>query len=425
VNTRNLAVVGIQWGDEGKGKIVDYHASSFDYVVRFQGGANAGHTVVVEGRKFVFHLLPSGVLHAGTVNVIGNGVVVDLGQLCREIDEAEEYTGSLAGRLHVSGRALVVLPFHKERDRLAESAGRKIGTTLRGIGPVYADKAARRGFRVCELLDGKRAEEKIRFLCRENNILLEKVYGAEPVDADAVVEEVFRWGERVRPFVSDTVSLLHEALGKGKSILFEGAQGAMLDVDFGTYPFVTSSNTTTGGILTGCGVPPSAVGRVLGVAKSYCTRVGEGPMPTELEDETGERLRERGGEYGATTGRPRRCGWFDAVAASYAVAVSGVTEIALTKLDVLDGVPEVKVCTGYRFRGKDVAGFPADAAVCGECEPRYEVFEGWRENTEDVRSFEDLPPRAREYVRGLEKLLGVRVSMISTGRERNALIVRG
>ncbi|MFC1478997.1 adenylosuccinate synthase [Planctomycetota bacterium] len=424
MNKKNTAVIGIQWGDEGKGKIVDQYSKDFDYIVRFQGGANAGHTVVVEGKKFVFHLLPSGVLNPGSINVIGNGVVVDLAQLYSEIEEIKETTGSLENRLLISDRASIVLPFHKERDKQSESGTKKIGTTLRGIGPVYSDKVARKSLRMCDLLDSAKCEEKLVRLCEANNKILTGIYGAEPCDTGVVIDEIRSLSEKMQPYIADTVELLHSALKNGKSILFEGAQGSMLDIDFGTYPYVTSSNTTAGGITNGCGVPPSAIERIIGITKAYTTRVGEGPMPTELMDETGELLRKQGGEYGATTGRPRRCGWFDAVQVSFAASISGTSTLALTKLDVLDAVEEIKVCTGYKVNDKTYTTFPADPDICSMCIPEYRVFEGWDSSTEGITDFDQLPPNAQKYVAGLEELLGVTFPLISTGQDRDAVIIR-
>lgn len=421
---QNTAIIGMQWGDEGKGKIVDRYSGDFDYIVRFQGGANAGHTVVVNDETFVFHLLPSGVLNPGTVNVIGNGVAVDLAQLCTEIEGITDAVGSLENRLWISDRASVVLPYHKERDRQSESGEKKIGTTLRGIGPLYSDKVGRKSFRVCDLLDSDSCREKIERLCSINNRLLTEVYGSKPVDTESVVEEIMSLRERVDPYICDTVELLRNGLKEGKSMLFEGAQGSMLDIDFGTYPYVTSSNTTAGGITNGCGVPASEVKNIIGVTKAYTTRVGEGPMPTECTDETGEMLREQGGEYGATTGRPRRCGWFDAVQVSYAASINGTSTLALTKLDVLDVFDEIKVCIGYSVGDRTYRTFPADTAVCSRCVPEYRVFRGWNTSTENISDFSSLPDKAREYIEGLEEILGVTFPLISTGQRREAVIFR-
>ncbi|MFH1707712.1 MAG: adenylosuccinate synthase [Planctomycetota bacterium] len=422
----NVAIVGVQWGDEGKGKIVDRYCSEFELVVRFQGGANAGHTVVVDGEKFVFHLLPSGVLNPGTVNVIGNGVVVDPEALLAEIADVEKRRGAgvLNGRLKISDRAAVVLPCHKELDRQAERTARKIGTTLRGIGPVYADKIARRGVRVCDLRDDAALEAHVRGLIEYSNRVLTGVFGAPALDAAAVIAATRDLAVRIRPYITDTVTLLHEALRDGRRILFEGAQGSMLDIDFGTYPFVTSSNTTAGGIVNGCGVPPRAIGRVIGVVKAYSTRVGEGPFPTELNDATGEHLRTRGGEFGATTGRPRRTGWLDLVAVRYACALNGMHSLALTKLDVLDGQKTIPVAVAYSHRGARLETVPADAAVYAECTPVYETLPGWRTPTAGVTAFAELPAEARAYIAYIESRTGVPVAFISTGPGREATIIR-
>lgn len=423
-NNNNLAIVGIQWGDEGKGKIVDCSSKDFDIVVRFQGGANAGHTVVVEGEKYVFHLLPSGILNPESTCVIGNGVVVDLERLLGEIREVEESVGTITDRLYLSDRASVVLPYHKERDKASERKDRKIGTTLLGIGPSYSDKIGRRGIHIYDLLDDRKLKEKVSLLCEYNNKLLTLVYEAEPLNTDEVVETLLSLAKKVRPYIKDTVTFLHSALKDNKKILFEGAQGTMLDIDFGTYPYVTSSNTTAGGITNGCGVPPSAIGKVLGIMKAYTTRVGEGPFPTELTDEKGERLRDRGGEYGATTGRPRRCGWLDLVVAKYACSISGVDSLALTKLDVLDGFDEIKICTGYRYNGKIITSFPADQEICSDCVPEYEIAPGWSSSTEGTTRFEDLPENAQKYIQTLEELIGVPCSAISTGQGRESIIFK-
>ncbi len=426
MKNRNVAIIGQQWGDEGKGKIVDYYSKGFDFIVRFQGGANAGHTVVVDDEKYVFHLMPSGILNPNCINVIGNGVVLDPEQLIAEIDEVEERVGQVApSRLWISDRATLVLPCHKTADGVSESStSTKIGTTLRGIGPAYSDKTARRALRAGDMLDDVSFREKTYKLCEFHNKILTSVYRAEPVDTASIVESMAVCAERLRPYICDTVSLLHEEMKQGKKVMFEGAQGTMLDIDYGTYPFVTSSNTTTGGIPTGCGVPPSAVSDVIGIVKAYTTRVGEGPFPTELTDETGKHLQDKGGEFGATTGRPRRCGWLDLVVVKYACAVNGTTGIALTKLDVLDGMSELKVCTEYACGDTTYSMFPADLEICSRCEPVYETFPGWEESTEGITDFDSLPENAQNYIRKIEELSGIDVAFISTGKGREAIIVR-
>jgi len=420
----NLCVVGLQWGDEAKGKIVDALAERFDVVVRYQGGSNAGHTVVRDGEKFVFHLIPCGILRPDKVCVIGNGVVVDPGQLLEEIEDLRRRGVKVADNLAVSDRAHVVFPYHKLQDALQEGdpGTRKIGTTGRGIGPCYADKASRTGIRMGEMLNRDTFARKLRANVEMKNRLLQALYGAEPISWEEIFEEYAGYAERLRPFVRDTVSLLSEAMGAGKRLLFEGAQGALLDLDFGTYPYITSSSASTGGVSIGTGLPPRAVGRVLGVVKAYCTRVGEGPFPTELPDAANERLRRRGMEFGATTGRPRRCGWFDAVAVHHTIGVCGADEVALTKLDVLSGLETIQVAVDYRCDGHLLRRPPADAEALAACRPTYRTFAGWDQDISSCRAFGDLPENARTYVRGLEELLGVKVSAISVGEAREALI---
>ncbi len=435
----SVAVVGVQWGDEGKGKVVDALTGEADIVVRYGGGANAGHTVYVGEDRFVLHLIPSGILHPGKVCVIGNGVVIDPDALLEEIAELRKRGIEIdPERLKISERAHVVMPYHIALDRWREQrAGKaRIGTTGRGIGPCYTDKTARVGVRMCDLASPA-LEERIRAAIAEKEPFLRDV-APEAVDVARLLARCRRWAEelvlprgpRAAPFVADTVTYLHIQLDRGKRVLFEGAQGALLDVDFGTYPYVTSSNAGIGGLCAGTGVPPAKVGRIVGVAKAYTTRVGEGPFPTELHDAVGERLREAGQEFGATTGRPRRCGWFDAVAARYAIEFCGVETICLTKLDVLSGLDEIKVATCYRPRaGSGRAGtfrhFGLAAARLDDFEPVYETLPGWRERIDDVQREEDLPRAARDYVAFLEEALAVRVGWLSVGRRRDQLIARG
>jgi adenylosuccinate synthase len=418
----NIAVLGAQWGDEGKGKIVDLLTPNFSIVARYQGGHNAGHTVYANGRKFVLRLLPSGILHDGIVCVIGNGVVVDPQALFAEIDEIAKAGISIGSRLLISDKAHLILPYHRELDLLSEArrGERKIGTTSRGIGPAYEDKIARRGVRVGDLANpGSLAEAVEHNVAARNRII-----GDSTMDAGQVLDDLARAWERMKPWVTDVSLFLDRARAEGRAIMFEGAQGTLLDIDHGTYPYVTSSNATIGGVCTGLGVGPRAIDGVLGVAKAYTTRVGEGPLPTELTGELGNRLRESGQEFGAVTGRPRRCGWYDAVAVRYAVRVNGLTALALTKLDVLDGLPELQVCTSYRCRGATLAEMPGDLAQLAACEPVYETLPGWRAPTAGARRYADLPREAQRYVARLEEITGVPAAIISTGSAREDTIIR-
>jgi adenylosuccinate synthase len=418
----NLAVLGAQWGDEGKGKIVDLLTPQFDLVARYQGGHNAGHTVYVKGRKFVLRLIPSGILHPGVTCVIGNGVVVDLQALFAEADELARSGIDVDGRLMVSDKAHLILPYHRDLDLLAEArrGERKIGTTSRGIGPAYEDKIARRGVRVGDLADLASLEKNVRDNVTARNRLVQD----STMDWRPVFEELVRHGRRLQPWVRDVSLLLTEAMQAGRSVLFEGAQGTLLDVDHGTYPYVTSSNATVGGVCTGLGVGPRAIGAVLGVVKAYTTRVGEGPLPTELGGEMGDRLRQGGNEYGAVTGRPRRCGWYDAVAVRYGIRINGLDALALTKLDVLDGLDRIDVCTAYRCGSRTLTEFPADLHQLASCEPIYESLPGWSTPTKGARRFADLPENAKRYVKRLEEISGVPAAIVSTGSERDDTIVR-
>lgn len=416
-------IVGAQWGDEGKGKIVDALAPQADIVARYQGGANAGHTLVCNGRTIVLHLIPSGILHDGVQCVIGNGVVLDPVALRQEIAMLEDMGVSVRGRLFISHKAHVIMPYHKLLDQAREQQ-QGIGTTGRGIGPAYIDKYSRIGIRVVDLLDRRVLEEKLRINLAEKNALLEKIYGAQQLDVEAILAEYLDFDRYIDEFVTDTTALLHTALRQSKRILAEGAQGALLDVDHGTYPFVTSSNPTSGGACTGLGIPPTAVDRIIGLAKAYSTRVGNGPFPTELHDETGDLLRQLGNEYGSTTGRPRRCGWLDLVALRYSVMVNGITELALTKLDVLSTLPSIKVCTGYRLRGQPLKSFPVDVPTLEAVEPEYVEIEGWQTSLDRATTFEELPGSVHTLITLIEEFCGVRVSLVSTGAERHQIIVR-
>jgi len=420
---RTQCVVGAQWGDEGKGKIVDLLARRADVVVRYQGGANAGHTVVVGGRQYVLHLVPSGILHRRTC-VIANGVVVDPAQLLQEIEDLLRQGVRIEGNLFLSDRAHLVMPYHKVMDRAAESGGARIGTTQRGIGPCYADKAARKGFRVIDLADPRSFRERLAAQVEEKNRLLGALYGHPPLDAGRIAEEYLGYAERLKELVADTVELVNREVDAGRRVLFEGAQGSLLDLDFGTYPYVTSSNADACGISSGAGVPPWKIRSVLGVAKAYCTRVGEGPFPTELRDALGDRLREAGGEYGATTGRPRRCGWFDGVSTRHAVRFGGIREFAVTKLDVLSGLDEVRLAVAYRIDGRETDRMPAETGALSRCEPVYERFRGWKGDLSGIRRFGDLPRAAKIYLKYLERFLNVDIVMVSVGKDREKTILR-
>ena len=419
----NLAVLGAQWGDEGKGKIVDLLTPHFSAVARYQGGHNAGHTVYVDGRKFVLHLIPSGILHPGVTCIIGNGVVVDPQALFSEIEELARMGVGIDGRLLISEKAHLILPYHRELDVLSEArrGERRIGTTSRGIGPAYEDKIGRRGIRVCDLLGDRAAlEEEVREnVNARNRIIMDTTLEWKPL-----VDELVAYGERMRPWVGDVSVFLAGVMRNGGSVMFEGAQATLLDIDHGTYPFVTSSNASVGGICTGLGVPPRAIGGVLGVAKAYTTRVGEGPLPTELQGDLAERLRESGQEYGASTGRPRRCGWFDAVVVRYSARINGIDALALTKLDVLDGLAEVLLCSGYRTARGTVTEFPADLRALAAAEPIYERLPGWSAPTRGATRLEQLPAEARAYIARLEEVSGVECAVISTGSDRKETIVK-
>ena len=420
-------LIGAQWGDEGKGRVVDTMGADVDVFVRYQGGANAGHTVIANGQKVVFHLLPSGMLYPGKLCIIGNGLVLDPEQFLEETAELYE-KGQDRARLVVSPHAHVVMPYHKVLDRAQEAArgkGRRIGTTGRGIGPCYVDKYARVGLRVEDLLDADLLRERLVPLLEEKNRLLTRLYNEKPIPFDEVYEPAREWGKALAPYVGDVVRLLREAVDEGRHVLLEGAQAVLLDIDHGTYPYVTSSSTSAAGAFTGTGLAPRDLTRVIAVVKAYTTRVGEGPMPTEEPGETGERLRNAGEEFGATTGRPRRCGWLDMVGLRYSMTLNGVDVIALTKLDVLSGMPEIKVCAGYEYDGRRLEGFPASPHVLDEVVPIYETLPGWKGDISGCTSFDSLPREARDYVEYIEKGLGVPVKFIGVGQDRGQTIDRG
>lgn len=424
-------IVGAQWGDEGKGKIVDHLSENVDIVARYQGGANAGHTVVVPtkgpagttGKEYVLHLIPSGIFHRHVTCVIGNGVVLDPAALMTEIGQLDQLGISVKGRLLISHNAHLIMPYHKLLDTIREQGDQKIGTTGRGIGPAYIDKYMRTGIRVVDLLDRDILCKKLKRNIEEQNQLLSKVYNSQELDVDAIIHEYQEFDKKIDAYVTDTSLYLYNALRKKKKVLAEGAQGALLDVDHGTYPYVTSSSPTSGGACTGLGIPPTAITSIIGVVKAYSTRVGNGPFPTELKDEIGERLRTTGGEYGATTGRPRRCGWLDLVSLRYSIRVNGIEKIAITKLDVLDEFDEIRVCTHYRLSGRRIDNFPTDLRTLETVEPEYRVFKGWKTPTSGVRSYSRLPARARTYIETFAGLLGTKVSMVSVGARRDQTLL--
>jgi adenylosuccinate synthase len=421
---RTAVIVGAQWGDEGKGKIVDVLSENFTVVARYAGGHNAGHTVIINGRKFVLQLVPCGVLRQGTRSVIGNGVVLDPLAFLREVGSLRDAGVKVDGNLFVSNRAHVILPYHRMMELGAENApGRvKIGTTSRGIGPAYEDKMGRRGLRVADLLDLKLLRTHIDNACAEKNMIAHALFNSDPLDPDGMFKEYAAAAEKIAPFVCDTAALLNQALADGHSIVFEGAQGTMLDIDHGTYPFVTSSSATSGGAVTGTGVPPTAIDTVIGVTKAYCTRVGGGPFPTEANDAFGENLRARGNEYGAVTGRPRRTGWLDLPLLRYAGMINGISWLVVTKLDVLDEMAEIPVCVAYKINGKPTAEAPPQAAGYEHVECVYKKLPGWRTPTQHITAFDKLPRAALDYLAFVEKETGAKVGMVSTGPGRDQTI---
>lgn len=421
---QNVLILGAQWGDEGKGKIVDLLGESYQVVVRFQGGPNAGHTVKIGDEQFILHHIPSGILHAHTTCVIGNGVVIDPETILTEIDELEEKGFDVPARLLISENAHFILPYHKVLDRASEAVKEDgaIGTTGRGIGPAYADKISREGIRAGDLTHSGTWRDRVRENVRIKNIHLEKVYGEPPLDADSVIQLLQNFKDRVGRCITDTVHFLQTAMETGRGVLFEGAQGTLLDIDFGTYPFVTSSNTMVGGVFTGCGIAPQKLDKITGILKAYTTRVGNGPFPTELKGPLGERLRELGGEYGATTGRPRRCGWLDLAAARYAIRINGMDSLCITKLDVLDAFDEIRICTEYRYRGEKLPGYPQYAQKLDEVEPVYETLPGWSASISEVRDYEDLPGAAKTYLERISGFLNVPIHIVSVGPKRDQTV---
>lgn len=416
-------IVGSQWGDEGKGKIVDILSENYEIVVRYQGGANAGHTVEIGDKKFILHLIPSGILRENVICVIGNGVVIDPKALLDEIKQLEDLGINIKGRLFISHNAHLIMPYHKLLDSINESGSSKIGTTGRGIGPSYIDKYARSGIRIVDLLDKKILEEKIRCNIDEKNNLLKKVYNHEELNVEEIIKEYLDFDDQIDEYITDTTHFLHEALSSGRSILLEGAQGTLLDVDHGTYPFVTSSNPTSGGACTGSGIPPTKITSVVGIVKAYTTRVGLGPFPTELLDETGEKLRSIGAEFGATTGRPRRCGWYDAFLVNYSRMINGIDRAAITKLDVLSSFDEIKVCVGYEYNGKRLKSFPTDVNRLSNVTPVYETLPGWNSDISKAKTLDELPSRAKDYLDFMAKKSGFEIGLVSVGPKRDETII--
>ena len=420
------AVLGAQWGDEGKAKVVDYLTGDADVVVRFQGGANAGHTIKVGDLEFIFHLIPAGIIHPDKTCVIGNGVVLDPAAMFLEIEDLKARGISIEGRLFISRNAHLVMPYHKLLEQASEEriGEGRIGTTGRGIGPCYRDKVNRStGIRVGDLLDADILPDRIRANVREKNEILEKIYGTEGLDEARTLEEYVAFGERMAPYVADTSVYLNDAIDSGKNILFEGSQGTLLDIDHGTYPYVTSSNTTAGGICTGSGIGPTKITEIVGVIKAYTTRVGNGPFPTELAGEMGERIREIGQEFGATTGRPRRCGWLDTVIVRYSARINGLSSLAITRLDILDELDEIKICTHYLHNGVRIENFPGSLEILDACEPVYETFPGWKVPTSGIRRWGDLPENATRYLLRISELTRTPISIVSVGPDREETII--
>ncbi|MGS4845895.1 MULTISPECIES: adenylosuccinate synthase [unclassified Streptococcus] len=416
----SVVVVGTQWGDEGKGKITDFLSANAEVIARYQGGDNAGHTIVIDGKKFKLHLIPSGIFFPEKISVIGNGVVINPKSLVKELAYLHD-EGVSTDSLRISDRAHVILPYHIELDRLQEESkgDNKIGTTIKGIGPAYMDKAARVGIRIADLLDREVFAERLRINLEEKNRQFTKLYDAEALSFDDIFEEYYEYGQQIKQYVTDTSVILNDALDNGKRVLFEGAQGVMLDIDQGTYPFVTSSNPVAGGVTIGSGVGPSKIDKVVGVCKAYTSRVGDGPFPTELFDEVGDRIREVGHEYGTTTGRPRRVGWFDSVVMRHSRRVSGITNLSLNSIDVLSGLDTVKICVAYDLDGERIDHYPASLEQLKRCKPIYEELPGWSEDITGVRHLDELPENARNYVRRVGELVGVRISTFSVGPDRD------
>ncbi len=417
-------LVGSQWGDEGKGKIVDILSDKYKIVARYQGGANAGHTIKIGDKQIVLHLIPSGILRDDVICVIGNGVVIDPHALLEEIDFLEKSGYQIKGRLFISHNAHLIMPYHKLLDTIREQSSDKIGTTGKGIGPCYNDKYARKGIRIVDLLNKEEFIRKVKMNLEEKNSLLKNIYHQEELDVNTIINEYLEFDKKIDPYVKDVALFLNEAADNGENILFEGAQGALLDVDFGTYPFVTSSSPTSGGACIGSGLPPTKIDSVFGIVKAYTTRVGFGPFPTELIDENGEKLRKIGVEYGATTGRPRRCGWFDAFLVNYSRTINGISEAAMTKLDVLSHFDEIKVCIGYQIDGKTLKSYPNDVSKLERVVPIYETLSGWNQDISNITNYYDLPSETKNYISFLEKLTNISFTIISVGAKRSQTIIR-
>lgn len=420
----NIVILGAQWGDEGKGKVIDIYAKNSDIIVRYQGGNNAGHTVVIGKDSFILHLIPSGILHKGKICVIGNGVVVDPKALLEEIRMLESKGIQINSRLFVSKDAHIIFPYHNKLDELREAKKRKIGTTKKGIGPCYADKVARLGIRFVDLLNDELFREKLQNNLEEKNAIFSKIYNVEGFSFGKLHREYSDYAVRLKKYICNTAVMLNTAIKAKKRILFEGAQGTLLDVDHGTYPYVTSSNSTAGGAATGTGVGPTKIDKVIGVVKAYTTRVGEGPFPTEFRKDLMDKIREKGREFGATTGRPRRCGWFDSVVVRHSVMVNGIDEIVVTKLDVLDCLDSLKICTAYKFEGKLYKDFPSDLQVLNNCEPVYEELPGWKTDTTGITAYSRLPKNAKNYLKKIQKILNTRIALISVGSDRRQTFSR-
>ncbi len=418
-----IVIIGAQWGDEGKGKIVDYLTEKCDYVVRFQGGCNAGHTVVVDNEKYVLHQIPSGILHKGKKCIIGNGVVLDPSGLLKEIEILQNKGIEINDNLFIAKNCHIIMPYHIAIEEQSEKT-KKIGTTKKGIGPCYTDKIARNGVRAVDLLYPDTLRYKIKANLEILNFLLKNLYKTEELNEEKIFNEYIFFAEKIRKYIVDADILINKAIDDNRNVLFEGAQGTLLDIDHGTYPYVTSSNTIAGGACTGVGVSPKKINKIIGIVKAYTTRVGEGPFPTEIKDALGEEIRKKGGEYGATTGRPRRCGWLDIVGLRHAVRINGFTGIAITKIDVLDGLDKLKVCIGYKYGSEILEDFPKEIEILQNCIPIYEELPGWKEATVGIKDYENLPKNAKRYLQFIEDILKVKIQIISTGQKRNEIIIK-
>ncbi|GLI53482.1 adenylosuccinate synthase [Thermodesulfovibrio yellowstonii] len=418
-----VVIIGAQWGDEGKGKIVDFLTEKCDYVVRFQGGCNAGHTVVVGEEKYILHLIPSGILHKNKKCIIGNGVVLDPSGLLKEIETLTQKGIEIDNNLYIAKHCHLIMPYHIAIEEQSEKK-KKIGTTKKGIGPCYTDKIARNGVRMIDLLYPDVLKNKIRANLEIINFLLKNLYNAETLDEANILTQYLNYAEKLKKYIADADILINKAIDSGKKVLFEGAQGTLLDIDHGTYPYVTSSNTIAGGACTGAGVSPRKIDNIIGIVKAYTTRVGEGPFPTEIKDSLGEEIRKRGGEYGATTGRPRRCGWLDLVGLRHSVRVNGFTGLAITKLDILDGIEKLKVCVGYKYGNSILEDFPKEIQILEDCMPVYEELQGWKESTAGIKNYEKLPDNAKKYLKFIEDSLKVKIQIISTGQKRDEIIIK-